>query len=102
RDGVAPLGDEPNGFGLELGGVGASRSGHRWTSRGEFTPLTGCPLSVGKSRLGSSPTTSRTGGNCASTTTSRRSWRKGRSVNVTPRSGRNAARVVGLRVLSRV
>src|SRR5581483_7783809 len=48
-DGVALLGDEPDGFGLELRGVGASRSRHRWTSQGEFTPLTGCPLFVGKS-----------------------------------------------------
>src|SRR5262245_43957135 len=49
-DGVALLGNELNGLGLELGGVGASRSRHCWTSQGDYTPLTGCPPFVGKSR----------------------------------------------------
>jgi hypothetical protein len=50
-DGVALLRDELNGRRLELGGVGTSRSRHCWTSRGDCTPLTGCPPFVGKSRL---------------------------------------------------
>jgi hypothetical protein len=50
-DGVALLGDELNGLRLELGGVGASRSGQCWTSQGDCTPLTGCPPFVGKSKV---------------------------------------------------
>ena len=49
-DGVALLGDELDGFRLELRGVGAPCSCHCWTSQGDCTPLTGCPLSEGKSK----------------------------------------------------
>ena len=48
-DGVALLGDEFDGLGLELRGVGTSCSCHCWTSQGDCTPLTECPPFVGKS-----------------------------------------------------
>src|SRR5262249_45876269 len=51
-DGVALLGDELDGLGLELGGVVASCAWHFWTSQGDCTPLTGCPRIVGKSTVG--------------------------------------------------
>src|SRR5579871_463226 len=50
-DGVALLGDELDGLRLELWSVGASRFRHSWTSQGDYTPLTGCPRFMGKSRL---------------------------------------------------
>lgn len=49
-DGVTALGAELDGRGLERGGGGPSRSQQCWTSQGVSPPLTGCPLSVGKSR----------------------------------------------------
>src|SRR5579875_748734 len=55
-DGVALLGDELDSLRLELGCVGASRFCHCWTSQGEYTPLTGCPPIVGKSKFFTGPT----------------------------------------------
>ena len=49
-DGVALLGDELDRLGLELGGVGASRSRHDGPPKSEFTLLTGCPPFVGRSK----------------------------------------------------
>src|SRR4029453_6792035 len=48
-DGVALLGDELDRLGLELRGVGASRSRHDGPPKSEVTLLTGCPPVVGSS-----------------------------------------------------
>src|SRR5262249_34162637 len=48
-EGIALLGHKLDGLVLELRGVSTSFSYHEWTSKGEYTLLTECPLFVGRS-----------------------------------------------------
>jgi len=58
-EGVAFVGDQLDGSGLELSGIRASGSCHRGPPESEFTLLSGCPPLVGSFSCGiSSPSVS--------------------------------------------